>query len=208
MDLGVNTPGGTDENVKVSSNDTTASKLVNKLASAGGTIIFTQVNDGSNETLNMEAVAVSPCGGKGVINCPAILPTSGVPIAELFQYSPGSWYGGALFNRAGNNSPATAWGRVPSFATAITKVKISIITNSTVNGKNLTIYTSYDKNGEAEGTHNGYGVYTDNFVSGQIKEIDITADFAGAGADYNMHVQMSSNGVWFIMLGMSIEYTY
>lgn len=48
--------GGTDENVKVSANDTTAALLGTKLV-AGANVTLTEQNDGSNETLEIAAAA-------------------------------------------------------------------------------------------------------------------------------------------------------
>lgn len=47
--------GGSDENVKVSSNDTTAGKLVDKLTEGPG-VTLTELNDGADEDLEISAV--------------------------------------------------------------------------------------------------------------------------------------------------------
>lgn len=62
--------GGSDENVKVSNNDTTAAKLTDKLV-AGSGVTLTEQNDGGNETLE-----ISADGGTGVL-CHLILQTDG-----------------------------------------------------------------------------------------------------------------------------------
>ena len=49
----------TDELAKVSSNDTTAGYLGSKITSTGGTITITEVNDGGDETLNIEVPAAT-----------------------------------------------------------------------------------------------------------------------------------------------------
>ncbi len=54
LELGVNVAGTTDENVKVSANDTTASKLKDKLLSVDKTINVKEENDGGFELLNIE----------------------------------------------------------------------------------------------------------------------------------------------------------
>lgn len=62
--------GGSDENVKVSANDTTAGKLNGKLV-AGSGVTLTEENDGGNETLRIDAT-----GGTSVL-CHLIITTEG-----------------------------------------------------------------------------------------------------------------------------------
>lgn len=56
------TATGTDEKVGVSANDTTPDYLLNKLAAGSSQITITETNDGANEDITLDVIAVDPAG--------------------------------------------------------------------------------------------------------------------------------------------------
>lgn len=68
IDLGANIAGSTDENVKVSDNDTVAGKLIEKLQSSDNSIGISEVNDGKNEKLDLIVLGGGVSDGNGMFD--------------------------------------------------------------------------------------------------------------------------------------------
>ena len=80
----------TDEKVKVSSNDTTTSYLLNKLT-AGTNVTLTETNDGGNETITIASTGSSSTGVGAGITAQAVMISGTQTITTTEQDVPGTY---------------------------------------------------------------------------------------------------------------------
>lgn len=53
LEIGIDTPAGTDDKVRVSANDLSADRLINKIESSDSSLNISESNDGGNEKINL-----------------------------------------------------------------------------------------------------------------------------------------------------------
>lgn len=166
---------GTNDKVKVSSNDTTEDYLFNKLA-AGAGITVTETNDGGNEDATIAAVNTVATGHTGLSTVTSGGLLVGAGTSNMTVIGPGTTSQVPV-----SNGTTIVMGTVPAFD----KTVALNVSNSSTRGVSSTADFDFD--------NHTYSIPSSDLVAGVAYEFEAHIDLTHGAGDIEIFVKLGSN---------------